>query len=231
MPSVLITGASRGLGFALSQEFDKVGYMLLLVVRTCKAKLELEQQFKYSKILVADVTAENYESLLNEFLFDLVVDVVINNAGSGSNGSCLETAVASQLRKEFETHCVAAFSTVRASLNCLFKSDNALILNISSRRGSLTMQSQGAAKGSGCSFSYRIGKASQNMLTLCLADELEDSGIIVAAIHPGRLLTKLASSDANMTPEKSAEKIVSLIENNQIKSRDYLCIETGSLSW
>ena len=93
------------------------------------------------------------------------------------------------------------------------------------------MQADGAAKGSGCSFSYRIGKASQNMLTLCLVDELEPDGIKVASIHPGRLLTNLAANDAKMTPDKSAKLISQLVSLNEINSGDYLCMETGKLRW
>lgn len=231
MKTVLITGANRGLGLALSSEFQQNKYHLLLVTRTAEARTLLIKQFPQAEVLVFDVTSEDYESQLHNWLFGKRLDVVINNAGSGSPAPTLHNSNAAQLRKEFETNCVATFSTVKASLSSLKKSSNALVLNISSRRGSMSMQANKAAKGSGCSYSYRISKAAQNMLTLCLADELEEIGIKVAAIHPGRLLTKLASSDANMSPEKSAKKIVSMVINNQIECRDYLCMETGKLGW
>lgn len=93
------------------------------------------------------------------------------------------------------------------------------------------MQSELAAKGSGCSYSYRISKAAQNMLTLCLADDLEDIGIKVVAIHPGRLLTTMGSSDAHMSPTESASRIVYLVESKQLKNRDYVSVETGLLPW
>lgn len=52
------------------------------------------------------------------------------------------------------------------------------------------MQVAGAAKGIKCSFSYRIAKAVQNMLSLRMADDLESMGIKVISIHPGALFTK-----------------------------------------
>ncbi|RXJ72689.1 hypothetical protein CS022_13685 [Veronia nyctiphanis] len=66
---------------------------------------------------------------------------------------------------------------------------------------------------------------------MCLADDLEVDGISVAAMHPGRLLTKMAPNDAAMTPMKSAELIYDAIAKGQINSRDFLCMETGKLAW
>ncbi|ENM5795798.1 SDR family NAD(P)-dependent oxidoreductase [Vibrio mimicus] len=231
MKSVLITGANRGLGLALAHEFDKHDYRLYLVVRTNNAKSELARDFPQAKILVSDVTCDSYESKLSEWLELVTLDLVINNAGSGTKAPTLKSTRPEYLRKEFETNCIAVLSTVKGSLDSLQRSAEPLIINISSRRGSLKMQSELAAKGSGCSYSYRISKAAQNMLTLCLADDLEDLGIKVVAIHPGRLLTAMGSSDADMSPKKSASQILDLVENKRLNNRDYISVETGVLPW
>lgn len=231
MTSVLITGANRGLGLALADAFHAEHAQLYLVIRRQEFEDALGARFPGARILVHDIIQENYEESLREFLFDATIDILINNAGTGSKAPLLQDATAAQLRKEFDTHCLAAFSTVKAGLDALKRSEAGLILNISSRRGSLSQQAAGAAKGSGCSYSYRIGKAAQNMLTLCLADELEDLGIRVAALHPGRLATGMSSSDACMNVEESARKIAKLALNGSISNRDYLCMETGSLTW
>ncbi|MGR5269434.1 SDR family NAD(P)-dependent oxidoreductase [Vibrio astriarenae] len=231
MKNVLITGANRGLGLALAHEFDKHNYCLYLVVRSNAAKSELAIIFPKAKFLICDVTSDNYESKLIEWLELVSLDLVINNAGSGTKAPTLELTRPEYLRNEFETNCIAVLSTVKGSLDSLQRLEEALIINISSRRGSLMMQSELAAKGSGCSYSYRISKAAQNMLTLCLADDLEDIGIKVVAIHPGRLLTTMGSSDAHMSPTESASRIVHLVESKQLKNRDYVSVETGLLPW
>tara|TARA_Y100001960_G_C14763655_1_gene875610 strand:- start:166 stop:861 length:696 start_codon:yes stop_codon:yes gene_type:complete len=231
MKNVLITGANRGLGLALAHEFDKNDYCLYLVVRTNTAKLELIKAFPEAEILVSDVTCERYETKLSEWLGSVNIDLVINNAGSGTKAPTLESTSAEHLRKEFEINCIGVLSTVKGSLDSLQRSAEPLIINISSRRGSLKMQSELAAKGTGCSYSYRISKAAQNMLTLCLADDLEDLGIKIVAIHPGRLLTEMGSSDAHMSPKTSASKICHLVESKQLNNRDYISIETGLLPW
>lgn len=231
MKKILITGASRGLGFALAEQFQIIDYDLYLVVRTIESKAEISKYLPLANILVCDITSDDYEELLNKWLENTSLDVVINNAGTGSNAPTLQSTKKYHLLKEFDTNCVAVLSTVKASLQSLKSSLNPTIINISSRRGSLSMQANKEAKGVGCSYSYRISKAAQNMLSLCLADELEDDGIKVATIHPGRLLTKLASSDANMTANDSAKKIVNLVESNKLTNRDYICLETGKLQW
>jgi len=231
MSSVLITGANRGLGLALSQEFSSCGYELYLVVRTEASKIDLFEKLPNANILVCDVTSDKYEGMLSEWLSDITLDVIINNAGSGTKAPTLESTKLEFLRKEFETNCIGVLATVKGALTSLKRKDNSLIINISSRRGSLTMQSQLAAKGSGCSYSYRISKAAQNMLTLCLADDLEGLNVRVVAIHPGRLLTDMASVDAHMTPKSAASKLLRMVKYNKLKTRDYISLETGKLPW
>jgi NAD(P)-dependent dehydrogenase (short-subunit alcohol dehydrogenase family) len=231
MKSVLITGANRGLGLSLADAFHSQGYQLFLVVRSEYSELELLKKFHNANVLNCDATYDDYETKLENWLADATIDVLINNAGTGSKGPTLCKTTVDQLHKEFNSHCVAAYSTVKGSLKALNRANQPQIINISSRRGSMTLQAEGAAKGSGCSYSYRIGKAAQNMLTLCLADELEDQNITVASIHPGRLKTDMAAKDAHLTADESAMKILELVTNQSLKSRDFISIESGTLPW
>jgi NAD(P)-dependent dehydrogenase (short-subunit alcohol dehydrogenase family) len=231
MNKVLITGASRGLGLALAEQFSTIGFSLFLVVRSEESQANLRKQFPDANVLVCDLTAEDYQSKLTAWLNGHTIDIVINNAGSGTKAPSLAETEPQFLRKEFETNCIAVLTTVKGSLDALKRSLSPIVINISSRRGSLTMQSESAAKGSGCSYSYRISKAAQNMLSLCLADDLEDSDIKVVSIHPGRLLTDMAPKDALTTPEASARKLVALVTENKLENRDYISLETGKLPW
>jgi NAD(P)-dependent dehydrogenase (short-subunit alcohol dehydrogenase family) len=231
MPKILITGANRGFGLALADQFSESGYELYLVVRKADAAQSLKQSFPRAHILITDITASSYESELENWLADSVIDVVINNAGSGTKAPTFEQTKTEYLQKEFDTNCVAVLATVKGALASLVRAQHPQVINISSRRGSLTMQSELLAKGSGCSYSYRVSKAAQNMLTLCLADDLEEQNIRVVAIHPGRLLTDMAPKDAVTTPEQSAKKLLELVQSNKLKSRDFISLETGQLPW
>lgn len=231
MPKVLITGANRGFGLALAHQFSASGYELYLVVRKVDAANSLQKTFPSAHCLISDITASNYELELEKWLKGKAIDVVINNAGSGTIAPTFEETKTEYLQKEFNTNCVAVLATVKGSLASLERAKNPQVINISSRRGSLTMQSELSAKGSGCSYSYRISKAAQNMLTLCLADDLEEKNIRVVAVHPGRLLTDMAPKDAVTTPEQSASRLLGLVQTNKLKSRDYISLETGQLPW
>lgn len=231
LKNILITGAARGLGFALASIFYNSGNRLFLVVRRKEDLKNLEQEFKGSGILVCDVTSPDYEEELSKLIGDEKIDVVINNAGSMGKGSTTKETSTDQLLNEFKSHCGGALASVKGCLAGLEKSENPLVLNISSRRGSLSMQAQGKFKGIDCSFSYRMAKAAQNMLTISMAEDFLEKGIRVAAIHPGRLLTRMAPDDASLTPDESAKRIYDLIESGKIKTGEFLCVENGSLSW
>lgn len=232
MKSILITGASRGLGFALVKAFYECDYKVFAVVRGGDAYEKITAMFPNVSVLIADVTSDSYQKALSEFLDKSTVDVVINNAGTGgTSGIDTLTSTGEQLVHEFRTHCVGALSTVKGALTNLASARSPLIVNISSRKGSLGMQSEGAVKNVTCSFSYRIAKASQNMLSLCMADDLESLGIKVVALHPGALLTDMAPVDAHLTPEKSASMLLKLVQNDDMTSREFVCLESGNLQW
>ncbi len=74
-------------------------------------------------------------------------------------------------------------------------------MNVSSRWGSITRTVSG--KGGGIYF-YQIAKSAQNMLTACLNQELKPRGIMVFAVHPGKLQTEAAAPDADTDPGKAA---------------------------
>ncbi len=231
MRNILITGANRGFGLALAKQASQQGYQLYLVVRSEKAKQQLNKVLTGTQVLVCDITRADYQAKLSQWLGDATLDVVINNAGSGTRAPSLESTEPEFLRKELETNCIAVLATVKGALTALQRSSRGLVINVSSRRGSLSMQASLAAKGSGCSYSYRISKAAQNMLTLCLADDLDEFGIGLVALHPGRMLTNMAAKDAHLTAEQSAQKLLTLIAKNQLKSREFVCLESGTLPW
>jgi NAD(P)-dependent dehydrogenase (short-subunit alcohol dehydrogenase family) len=111
----------------------------------------------------------------------------------------------------FNVHCLGALRATQATLPWLQRAPRPAIVNISSRRGSLAQEAAGGAPGD-ASYAYRIAKAAQNMLTVCLSVELRHAGIPVLAVHPGALLTGTAPPDAAVAPRLAARRILALAE-------------------
>jgi NAD(P)-dependent dehydrogenase (short-subunit alcohol dehydrogenase family) len=93
----------------------------------------------------------------------------------------------------------------------LKKADEPVIVNISSRKGSIHKISSGEYR---ILFPYQIAKAAQNMLTACLNQELKDQKIKTYAIHPGNLKTDVAPPDADTEAVVAAGKLYQWINSD-----------------
>lgn len=228
--NVLVTGGNRGLGFEFIKVFTETGNKVVTIVRSQSAKKTIEKYFPQCTVLIADIT--NYTELSKiDYLKNNRVDVLINNAGKASSGASITDSEPDEIDRQFKIHCLGAFNVTKATYLSLSKAEHPLIINISSRLGSMSRNAQGEFHGKGFSYGYRIGKCAQNMLTQCLSQELGPKGFRVCALHPGRLLTSSGATDAHMTPYESAKKVYALVTKNQIENGGYYCVETGTMQW
>lgn len=146
------------------------------------------------------------------------LDIVINNAGISGAEYLIETVRTEEVNQLFNIHCLGPIRTVQACLSHLKKSNQPRIINVSSRLGSLTRMASGEFSDRGFSYSYRMAKAAQNMFTICLSQELANENITVCAIHPGQLLTRGRSADADTDPAIAAENIFKWISELNVDS-------------
>ena len=89
----------------------------------------------------------------------------------------------------------------------------------STRFGSVSSQYAGVYKHLESSYSYRIAKAAQNMLTNCLRNDLGDR-IDFISLTPGKMITELAQTDADITPEDAARRIIEAWENGALQPQN-----------
>lgn len=217
MKSVLITGAGRGIGRALLEEFWQQGYYVYPVVRKVEHRCNIEEAYEERcTVIMADITTDACGEAIRETVGTKtgVLDVVINNAGVPGSGHQIESVELEEVMTGFKVHCLGALNVAKASLPYLRRAQLGRIINISSRLGSLTKMAEGEFKKRRFSYSYRIGKAAQNMLTICLNKELALNGenIGVVAIHPGLIVTDSSARDATESPERGARRIREYIE-------------------
>ena len=204
MPSVFITGAGRGFGRELLKVYTERGWTIYPLVRDPKVATQLEASAqKKCHPIVTDVTSEELEDDIESTLKQHceALDVLINNAGNIMKHRGLEKTFPHDLVELFKVHCIGALRCTKAVLPYFAKAKRPVVVNISSRFGSISRVLRG--KGPRI-YSYPIAKCAQNMLTACLDQELKKQGIRVFAVHPGRLKTEVGAPDADTDPQTAA---------------------------
>lgn len=235
MSSVLITGASKGLGRALNERYLELGWITFPLVRSDAVAIEIEQSAPSNKChpIVADVCSADVEDAISRKLRAFgQLDLLINNAGIPGKSSGLESTTPDEAEELFRVHVSGALRVTRAAARFLAFSKDATIINISSRLGSLEKSASGEFAGKGFSYTYRIAKAAQNMLSVCLFEEFGPKGIAVAAIHPGQFVSDSSASGADLTSQEVAARITEWIRTErQVCEVRYVQPLVGALPW
>ncbi len=208
MKKILVTGISKGLGKALTLNLIKNDCQVFGVIRDIR-QFEIFEKSQQERIIpiVADLSTDDCIPIIQNVISNTPIDLLINNAGIGGRSFTLETASSEELLELFHIHCLGAFRVTKSIINNLLSTTNPTVININSRLGSITEQSKGTFSHLEVSYSYRIAKAAQNMLTSCLQNEFRKR-LNVYSVHPGKLITEISQTDADVTAEVAAERIV-----------------------
>ncbi len=205
MQTVLITGSNRGLGYEFTRQYLAQNAHLIASCRQTESAHQLHLlKKKYGNYLTIISLNVNQEKSIKE-AFNLVeqnfshLDLLINNAGIGLRKSLSELTM-EDLNNVFLTNAVAPLIMTRTFRPLLVKGNRPLIANITSRLGSITLQT-GDFSGLG-SFDYNASKAALNMISIMLASELKAQGIIVLIQSPGWATTELGGERAPNSPEE-----------------------------
>jgi 3-oxoacyl-[acyl-carrier protein] reductase len=190
-PCVIITGASKGLGFALVQEFLKSSTLIVIAcARTHPKSIKMLEQ-QYSKRLLyftADITHTNAITLIldNIKLLRLKPQIVINNAAALLQKSFLKTEL-HDITQLFTVNVFAPIILIQALIAQHSKTAPLHIINIASMGGI-----QGSMKFSGLSI-YASTKAALIGLTECIAEEFKNYNVRCNAIALGATQTEMFS--------------------------------------
>ena len=187
MLSVLITGASRGFGRELAGVYVRRGWTIFPLVRDPVVAKAWAGSDRCHPIC-ADVGSPAVESAISAALANQNggLNLLVNNAGDVRKLRWLPETAAEDVQELFRVHCVGALRCTRAALPFLRRAPMPMVVNVTSRFGSIARCANGEFRGL---YSYSIAKCAQNMLTVCLDRELRKEGIRVWAVHPGRLMT------------------------------------------
>jgi NAD(P)-dependent dehydrogenase (short-subunit alcohol dehydrogenase family) len=212
MPTVLITGAGRGLGRELTDVFFGRGWTLFPLVRNPDVASALAGIYGPGcRPIVADVATADVEGRIRKVLagHSPSLDLLINNAGNIKKLRWLPDTSPEDIENLFRVHCLGAFRCTRAALPFLRQAAHPVVINVTSRWGSIGRTVAGEFRGI---YSYQIAKCAQNMLTACLDQELGKEGIRVFAVHPGKLMTEAGAFDADTPPREAAVRLADWVQ-------------------
>ncbi len=184
--SVLITGASSGIGAALAREYDKRGARLALLARR-KDRLEaLAKELRDARAVACDVTDDaSVQAAVRDVLGAFgEIDVVIANAGIGIMGSVEELSI-DDYRRQFETNVFGVLRTVKATLSSLRRTSGRVAL-LGSVSGFLSLPGTSA---------YAMSKFAVRALAEALGAELAGAGVSVTHVAPGFVESEIRMVD------------------------------------
>jgi NAD(P)-dependent dehydrogenase (short-subunit alcohol dehydrogenase family) len=196
MKKVLITGSSRGIGLETALAFGRAGYQVFATLRNPDGAVELKQKIKEEALPITlhamDVNSDEsvkvcFNSLLKRFGN---IDVLVNNAGIGLNGSIEEMPIA-DFKAVMETNFFGAVRCIQAILPTMRERKSGCIINVTSVSGRLTTSPLGC---------YSASKFALEAVSEALAQEVKPFHIRVGIIEPGIIDTDMAHEIEEQQP-------------------------------
>lgn len=214
MANIVITGANRGIGFALVKIYVTTGNRVYAFCRNPEQATELAQLAANTD---GQLTLHTLDMADGSSITDVAgvlggtpVDVLLNVAGitGGRVDSLLDKPFSEEdfagWREAFEIMTIGPFRLTQA-----------LLPNLIAAKGKvMTVSSQIAASTwpYGGMYAYGATKAGVNRVMLSLAIDLKHKGVLVASVHPGYVQTDMGGPNADITPQESAAGIKSVVE-------------------
>ena len=215
--SVLITGASTGIGRALAFEFSRRGFALGLCARRLELLEELEEELSgENQVAVAHLDVADLESVpevLNKLTDELGgVSIIIANAGIGGRNYPGEGTF-HQDRKIIEINVLGAMATIDAGADILKKQGGGQIVGISSIAG---------FRGLSATPAYSASKAALSTYMEGIRNHLLQHKIAVTVINPGFIDTPINTHRKSrpflISAEKGAQLMADMIEKQVLSS-------------
>ena len=197
MPSVLVTGANRGLGLEFARQYSAAGWHVHAACRdpaAAKGLAGLGGEIVRHRL---DVTDQGQIAALAADLAGAPLDLLINNAGINyDNGEFGDSDDATWLHT-LRVNTLAPLHVAEGLIDNLLRGKRKLIVNLSSKMASI------AENASGGDYAYRTSKAALNMLARGMANDLRGRGVTVVVISPGWVQTDMGGSSAPLPVAES----------------------------
>jgi len=216
MKTVLITGANKGIGFETARQMAQLGYFVYLGSRDKAKGLDAINRLKelgISNVECIEIDITNIHSVIqakHELESNTEgLDILINNAGiAGEMPQNISTGDIENLRKVFETNFFGTVQTTQQFIPLLKKSNEPVIVNVSSELGSLTIHNKRQNPNYDFFDAYSCSKTALNAFTVMLANEFRDTNFKINSVTPGYTATDFNQYKGLQTVEQGANFIV-----------------------
>lgn len=224
MPTILITGAGRGLGLELARQYAEDGWRVIGTVREAAAGRKVARLG--AETLRLDVSDTAQPRQLAARLKGLPIDVLFCNAGiGGKRGMALGSFDFAEWEKVLRVNLLGAAAVIEALIDNVAASERKIVAVMSSRLGSI-------AESSGMTLPYSSSKAALNLLAKGLAANLAPRGIIVVALSPGWVKTDMGGQSAPLTPQRSVQGLRQVIAGLRLEhSGTFLSYDGSRIPW
>ena len=186
----LVTGANRGLGLEFVRQLSALGFTVLLAARNEQRADAAARTIGSSRVraVTLDVTSDADVARCGDLIrrdHSGQLDVLINNAAIHyDTGQTAVTADLQIVAEALSTNLIGAWRVAQMAAGLMRPRRSGRIVNVSSEAGALASMNRHTP-------AYRVSKVALNGLTIMLADELRESGILVNAVCPGWVETDM----------------------------------------
>jgi|HigsolmetaAR203D_1030402.scaffolds.fasta_scaffold01514_4 NAD(P)-dependent dehydrogenase (short-subunit alcohol dehydrogenase family) len=234
MKTAVVTGADRGLGLALAEQFAMNGYTVF-AGKYLEDWTHLDDAAKNSggriRVVPLDVGRDASVREAARLIAEQTdsVDVLVNNAAVagklGRSGSILDELDFDDMLNTININAIGSLRVTHALMPHILRSGSKLVVNISSEAGSVGQSWR--VNG----FGYCMSKAAMNMHSTIVYNKIKDLGGHVLNLHPGWMKGWLGGSyndAADLDPRESAAYLMAIIkryrtyQTNQPAYLDYL---------
>lgn len=223
--TVLIVGASRGLGLGLAKQFSSEGWQVIATVRNSQQADSLNQ-IPQVRVEILDMTDAASVDTLAKRLEGTQLDVLFVNAGVAGPQDKPATQVSeAEVGQLFFTNAVAPLRLAER-LRPAVNPERGVIVFMSSVLGSVE-----TGPGMGMSL-YGASKAALNHMTRTFVAELGETGLTVLSMHPGWVKTDMGGDQAPLDVETSTRGMVEQVTKAVGRSgHHYLDYKGDRLPW
>ena len=205
--TILITGASSGIGKETAKLFQSKGWNVVATMRSPDKEQELTE---LDNVLVTrlDVTEDDSIKLaINEGIKEFgKIDALVNNAGYGAFGP-LEASSKSRIERQFDTNVIGLLETTKALLSHFRENRSGVIVNISSGAGKIAMP---------LGTLYHGTKFAVEGLSESLQYELEPIGIKVKVVEPGVIATDFSGRSFDFANDEAIDEYQPIVQKMMV---------------